>query len=120
MQDTVNVEQESKKQVQTYYKFTNTDYKSSDKTYNDLANKKIQSGVLNPDENGGFTVPYISDQGSAITIKNGRMYFGTDVGDVAMPDNKNLATKLDEKCAINGMSLTDFVRASIVNAGKKD
>ena len=120
MQDTVNVEQESKKQVQAYYKFTNTDYKSSDKTYNDLANKKIQSGVLNPDENGGFTVPYISDQGSAITIKNGRMYFGTDAGDVAMPDNKNLATKLDEKCAINGMSLTDFVRASIVNAGKKE
>lgn len=120
MQDTINVEQESKKQVQAYYKFTNTDYKSSDKTYNDLANKKIQSGVLNPDENGGFTVPYISDQGSAITIKNGRMYFGTDAGDVAMPDNKNLATKLDEKCAINGMSLTDFVRASIVNAGKKE
>ena len=48
------------------------------------------------------------------------MYFGTDAGDIAMPDKKNLATKLDEKCAINGMSLTDFVRASIVNAGKKE
>ena len=57
-----------------------------------------------------------------LLLKNGRMYFGTDAGNVASPEQyaKELATKLDEKCAVNGMSLTDFVRASIVNAGKKD
>ena len=48
------------------------------------------------------------------------MYFGTDAGNVASPEQyaRELATKLDEKCIVNGMSLTDFVRASIVNAGK--
>mgnify|MGYP001776445593 CR=1 FL=1 len=46
------------------------------------------------------------------------MYFGTDAGNIASPEDyaQQLATALDEKCATNGMSLTDFVRASIVNA----
>ena len=113
---------ETSNQVQTYYKFTNKDFKSDSTSYDNLANKVIPTGVLTPDENAGFTVPYISDQGTAITIKNGRMYFGTDAGDTTSPEEyaDQLATALDEKCITNGMSLTDFVRASIVNATTKN
>ena len=121
MQDIEDEKTEIANQVQTYYKFTNTDFKSDSKSYDNLANKVIPKGTPQQ-ENAGFTVPYISDEGTAITIKNGRMYFGTDAGNIASPEQyaKELATKLDEKCAVNGMSLTDFVRASIVNAGKKE
>lgn len=116
MYDIEEQQQTAKDQVQTYYKFTNKDFKSDSTSYDNLANKKIPSGIPS-EETGGFSVPYISDQGTAITIKNGRMYFGTDAGKVAMPEDymKQLATQLDEKCATNGMSLTDFVRASILN-----
>lgn len=121
MQDIEDEKTEIANQVQTYYKFTNTDFKSDSKSYDNLANKVIPKGTPRQ-ENAGFTVPYISDEGTSITIKNGRMYFGTDAGNIASPEQyaKELATKLDEKCAVNGMSLTDFVRASIVNAGKKE
>ena len=120
MQDVEDEKTEISNQVQTYYKFTNTDFKSDSKSYDNLANKVIPKGTPQQTTNAGFTVPYISDEGMAITIKNGRMYFGTDAANVASPEQyaKELATKLDEKCAVNGMSLTDFVRASIVNAGK--
>ena len=146
MQDVEDEKTEIANQVQTYYKFTNTDFKSNSKSYDNLANKVIPKGTPQQTANAGFTVPYISDEGTAITIKNGRMYFGTDAGNIAYPGQytgngsnidsqgqysggggnitspeqyaKELATKLDEKCIVNGMSLTDFVRASIVNAGK--
>ena len=146
MQDVEDEKTEIANQVQTYYKFTNTDFKSNSKSYDNLANKVIPKGTPRQTANAGFTVPYISDEGTAITIKNGRMYFGTDAGNIAYPGQygsngsnidsqgqygggggniaspeqyaKELATKLDEKCIVNGMSLTDFVRASIVNAGK--
>ena len=145
MQDVEDEKTEIANQVQTYYKFTNTDFKSNSKSYDNLANKVIPKGTPQQTANAGFTVPYISDEGMAITIKNGRMYFGTDAGNIAYPGQytgngsnidsqgqyggggniaspeqyaKELATKLDEKCIVNGMSLTDFVRASIVNAGK--
>ncbi len=122
MQDVEDEKTEIANQVQTYYKFTNTDFKSDSASYDNLANKAIPKGTPRQTENAGFTVPYISDEGTSITIKNGRMYFGTDAGNIASPEQyaKELATKLDEKCATNGMSLTDFVRASIVNAGKKE
>ena len=122
MKDVEDEKTEIANQVQTYYKFTNTDFKSDSKSYDNLANKVIPKGTPQQMTNAGFTVPYISDEGMAITIKNGRMYFGTDAANVASPEQyaKELATKLDEKCAVNGMSLTDFVRASIVNAGKKE
>lgn len=121
MTDVEEQETKTADQVKLYYKFTNKDFKSDSTSYDNLANKKIDSGIPKSDENAGFMVPYISDQGTAITIKNGRMYFGTDAGNVASPAEyaEELATKLDEKCATNGMSLTDFVRASILNAGKE-
>lgn len=123
MRDVEEQEAKSADQVQTYYKFTNKDFKSDSTSYDNLANKPIPSAAATnaQQSNDGFMVPYISDEGTAITIKNGRMYFGNDAGNVSTPEQyaKELATKLDEKCITNGMSLTDFVRASIVNADKK-
>ena len=121
MEDVENQEVSLQEQVQTYYKFTNKDFKSDSTSYDNLANKPIPSGAAKFEENDGFMVPYISDQGTSITIKNGRMYFGTDAGNTTMPEDyaEKLATALDEKCATNGMSMTDFVRASIVNAKVK-
>ena len=121
MADVENKEESLQQQVQTYYKFTNKDFKSDSTSYDNLANKTIPSGRPAFEENDGFMVPYISDKGTAITIKNGRMYFGTDAGNIASPEDyaKNLASVLDEQCATNGMSMTDFVRASIVNAQVK-
>lgn len=121
MADIENTEIDAKEQLQIYYKFTNKDFKSDSTSYDKLAEKVIPSGVLSAEENDGFMVPYISDQGTAITIQNGRMYFGTDAGNVATPEDyaQQLANALDEKCATNGMSMTDFVRASIVNAKVK-
>ena len=122
MADVENKEETLQQQVQTYYKFTNKDFKSDSTSYDNLANKEIPSGRPKFEENDGFMVPYISDKGTSITIKNGRMYFGTDAGNIASPEDyaKELASALDEKCATNGMSMTDFVRASIVNAQVKD
>lgn len=122
-QMTSDIEEETKAadQVKIYYKFTNKDFKSDSTSYDNLTNKKIESGKpkQGPAE---FNVPYITDEGTAITIKNGRMYFGMDAGNVADPAEyaEKLVTELDKKCATNGMSLTDFVRASIVNAGKNE
>jgi len=67
----------NKDQVALYYKFTNTDFKSNSASYDALAAKKIPSGVLTADDSNMYMVPYISDDGTtAVTIKNGRMYFG--------------------------------------------
>lgn len=121
MLDLETAETNNQNQVQTYYKFTNKDFKSDSTSYDNLANKRIDSGKPKQEETDGFLPPYISDKGTAITIKNGRMYFGTDAGNIANTEDysQKLAAALDEKCATNGMSMTDFVRASIVNAKVK-
>lgn len=108
-------------QVKLYYKYTNTDFKSDSISYDNLANKTIKSGVLDPTETGEFSVPYISDDGeTAITIKNGRMYFGnyktSNDTTVDTDSQSKLSTLLDSKCLSQGMSLTDFVKASTANS----
>lgn len=108
-------------QVKLYYKYTNTDFKSDSTSYDKLANKTIKSGVLDPTETGSFTVPYISDDGeTAITIRNGRMYFGDykAVNDTTVDTDSQskLQTLLDSKCLTQGMSLTDFVKASTISS----
>lgn len=111
----------SQDQVKLYYKYTNTDFKSDSTSYDNLANKTIKSGVLDPTETGEFSVPYISDDGeTAITIKNGRMYFGDykAVNDTTVDTDSQskLQTLLDSKCLSQGMSLTDFVKASTASS----
>ncbi len=121
-------------QVRNYYKFTNKDYQSNSKSYDDLENKEIKSGVKDPTELYDYIVPYISEDGkAAVTIRNGRMYFGEDAGQSA-GENQTVGTALDKKiqslidstatavadnCALNGLSLTDFVRASTKNANEQ-
>ena len=106
-------------QVRNYFKFTNTDYKSDKSSYDALANKEIKSGVLDPTENNDYIVPYISEDGkAAITIKNGRMFFGEDNTNLdtniqAVIDQT--VTALADQCALNGLTLADFVRASTKN-----
>lgn len=93
-------------QVRNYFKYTNKDYKSDKSAYDELANKEIKSGVLDPTETNDYIVPYISEDGTTpITIRNGRMYFGED----------NNIQSLADQCIMNGMSLANFVRASVKN-----
>lgn len=116
-------------QVRNYYKFTNKDYESNSKSYDDLENKQIKSGVKDPTELYDYIVPYISEDGkAAVTIRNGRMYFGEDAGQSAVGtslDKKiqslidSTATAVADNCALNGLSLTDFVRASTKNANEQ-
>ncbi|WQJ53511.1 MAG: hypothetical protein [Wendovervirus sonii] len=105
---------EDKDQVALYYKFTNTDFKSTSASYDKLAAKKIPSGVLSPDDSNMYMVPYISDDGTAaVTIKNGRMYFGG----VPTSQNKEI-TSLEDKCLTNGMTVADFVKANITSGNQ--
>lgn len=128
-EDTKEIKNE---QIKNYYKFTNKDFKTDSTAYDDLANKKIESGVLDPTEGDDYVVPYISNNGTAaITIKNGRMYFGEDNYSNQQPSvNNDMSSKItnllqnslssiQDQCAINGMSTADFVRASIKNAEEK-
>lgn len=112
-------------QIRNYFKFVNQDYKSDSTSYNDLKNKKISSGIIDITKNSGnVMVPYISEDGrTAVTIRNGRMYFGEDAGlNIASATNltekiqtiiNNTATTLsDSNCMHNGSKLVDFVRAN--------
>jgi len=102
--ETNDATESNENQVKLYYKFTNTDFKSSSASYDALAAKKIPSGILDPTDNtGSFTVPYISDDGmTAVTIKNGRMYFG------------NVPNKQD-KCLTDGMTTAEYIAANAAN-----
>ena len=85
-------------QVRNYYKFVNQDYKSDSTSYDKLKDMKINSAVLDPTEDGDYTVPYISEDGTtAVTVRNGRMYFGEDNGMPTASVIKASTTSLDEK-----------------------
>ena len=114
-------------QIRNYYKFVNQDYKSDSTSYDNLKNKEIKSGILKSEvdqTNANYMVPYISEDGrTAVTIRNGRIYFGENSGlNVATAANitstiqnmiNNTATALSESnCMYNGSKLADFVRAN--------
>lgn len=115
-------------QIRNYYKFVNQDYKSSSESYDKLKNKEIKSGILDSkvnQYNTNYMPPYISEDGrTAVTIRNGRMYFGEDTGmNIAksttdltstiqnMIDNTAIALS-KTNCMYNGSKLVDFVRAN--------
>lgn len=117
-------------QIRNYYKFVNQEYKSSSKSYDDLAKRKIPSGIIDVTKNRDFMVPYISEDGrTAVTIRGGKMFFGEDSGMVAaneadVPSNgvtKSVQSIIDDaitnlsnsNCIYNGTSIADFVRANI-------
>lgn len=110
-------------QIRNYFKFQNKEFKSNRASYDAIENLNIPSGVPTEDEEKEYSVPYVSTDGKAsISIRNGRMYFGEDNSQVVTNMDQKIqnlidstATALADKCAINGLSLTDFVRASVKN-----
>ena len=119
-------------QIRNFFKFVNQEYKSDDTAYKNLAEKEIPSGIIDTTQRKEYIVPYISDDGrTAVTVRNGRMYFGEDAG---IPTANNLSsttegvtksvesiinnaiTKLsDTNCMYNGTLLSDFVRSNFNN-----
>jgi hypothetical protein len=83
-------------QIRNMFKFVNQDYKKNSASYDNLKKKEIKSAVQNDLENGEYIVPYISEDGTtAVTIRNGRMYFGEDSGLATANIIKASTTNLD-------------------------
>lgn len=117
-----------------YYDPTLNPYNKDGQSYKDLENKKIPSGIIDKGKitntTGNIMVPYISEDGkTAVTIRNGKLYFGEDTGlNIASSDTisqaanitsaiqkaiNNTMTKLsDTNCLYNGTNLADFVRSN--------
>lgn len=122
-------------QIRQFFKFVNTEYRSDSTSYDNLKNMKIPSGVIDTTQITQGEVPYISDDGrTAVTIRNGRVYFGEDSGmniasvpgggDQSTPTvtgavqsilNNALTQLSDSNCLYNGMTLADFFRGNVVN-----
>ncbi len=117
-----------------YYDPSLNRYTKDGQSYRDLKNMKIPSGIIDAgkirNRTGNIMVPYISEDGrTAVTIRNGYMYFGEDTGLNIASSNpvqqaanitsaiqnaiNNTATKLsDSNCLYNGTNLADFVRSN--------
>lgn len=136
MADNVSVERDEtqtrEEQIRNFYKFVNQDYKKDASSYEALENKRIESAVKDATAPGDYIVPYISeDNSTSITIKNGRMYFGEDAGlstaDVIKASGTDMDRKIqavidtvntamsDTNCAYNGLTMADFVRATVTS-----
>jgi hypothetical protein len=68
-----------------YYDPTLNNYNKNGESYRNLADKKIPSGIIDKgkiqNRTGNIMVPYIAEDGrTSITIRNGRVYFGTNSG----------------------------------------
>lgn len=72
--------QTKENQIKNLFKFKNN-FKSDKSSYDQLEKLKVGSGVIEHPQDGDYSVPYISEDGTAsITFRNGRMYFGEDSG----------------------------------------
>lgn len=130
--DDVNDGPDNTNLVKNYYKFVNQDYKRDSTSYDELKKKPINSAVQTIDGTltGDFSIPYIStDTKSSVTIRNGRVFFGEDSGldtnEIIKASTTNLDAKIqalvdsagtamqDKDCMYNGVTLADFVRASM-------
>ena len=128
---TVNDRKTAETQIRNIFKFANQDYKKDSTPYDNLKKKEIKSGVQNDLESGDYIVPYISEDGTtAVTIRNGRMYFGEDSGwataDIIKASTTNLDKKIQEvidntgtalsdaNCQYNGLTMAQFIRANII------
>lgn len=128
---TVNDRKTAETQIRNIFKFANQDYKKDSTPYDNLKKKEIKSGVQNDLESGDYIVPYISEDGTtAVTIRNGRMYFGEDSGLATANIIKASTTNLDKKiqevidntgtalsdanCQYNGLTMAQFIRANII------
>ena len=120
-----------------YYDPELNPYNKDGQSYRDLENKKIPSGIIDKgkivNKTGNIMVPYISEDGrTAVTIRNGKVYFGEDSGlNIASSEKisqvanitstiqnaiNNTMTQLsDSNCLYNGSNLADFVRTNFNN-----
>lgn len=116
--------------IQNFYKYINTDYKKDFSSYYAIENMRIPSGVINEKDLPDYKVPYISEEGEAVTIKNGRLYFGENAGlrttaqidAAAMSTNsidaavRNIVnstlSSLDSQCLYNGTPVTELQKAN--------
>lgn len=117
-------------EIKNYYKYVNKSYNGDMSSYKNVINKNIPSGNINASETKAYSVPYINTgDGASITIRNGKVYFGENAGvtSAAMVegtltvedlDNKiksiidSTASALSDQCLYNGISTSNFVRAS--------
>lgn len=104
-------------------------YSNNGESYRELQNKKIPTGIIKPSDPNKVMVPYISEDGrTAVTIRNGKVYFGGNAGPATAGVNtspinnmysslqtaiNNTNTELsDSNCIYNGVNLSDFIRAN--------
>lgn len=133
MQDfTIDEEKNNDNTVKNIFKFKGQNkYKSDSSSYDALANKEIKSVEPEADNTQkDYVVPYISEDGkTAITIRNGKMFFGEDTGmkiagtsmDEKIQNVINAAqTAMTDQCLVNGVTLADFIRASTNNNAGSD
>lgn len=135
-EDTIDNEAEIRHSFK-YYDPTLNPYNKDGQSYRDLENKKMPSGIIDKgkivNKTGNIMVPYISEDGrTAVTIRNGKVYFGEDSGlNIASSEKisqvanitstiqnaiNNTMTKLsDSNCLYNGSNLADFVRTNFNN-----
>ena len=123
--------------IRNYYKFVNQDYKKDKSSYDALENMKFESAIPSGNIESDYVIPYISDDNrTAVTIRNGRIYFGENSGVDSNAMVTAATTNLDEKiqgiinstatalsdsnCIYNGVSLADFIRASVKSNGQDD
>ena len=119
--------------IQNFFKYINTDYKKDFSSYYAIENLRIPSGIIHKEDLPNYKIPYISEEGEAVTIKNGRLYFGENAGlkTTAQIDAAALSTnsidaairgivnstisKLDSQCLFNGTSVSEFQKANYMN-----
>lgn len=116
--------------IQNFFKYVNTDYTPDFSSYEAIANLSLPSGDAKPTDSP--TIPYISEEGEAVTVRNGRLYFGENAGlrTTAQIDSETLTTSgideairqvvnstisaLDSRCLYNGTKVTDLQEANYI------
>ena len=119
--------------IQNFFKYINTDYKRDFSSYYAIENLSIPSGVINPKDLPNYKIPYISEEGEAVTVKNGRLYFGENAGlkttaqidAAAMSTNsidaaiRNIVnstiSSLDSQCLYNGTPVIELQKSQYIN-----
>lgn len=129
--DEIDDDAETRSQeIKNYYKYVNKNYDGDMSSYKNVLNKEIPTGNINVSDTRNYTVPYINTgDGASITIRNGKVYFGENAGVTSAAvvegtltvedlDQKikdiidSTATTLSDQCLYNGISTSNFVRAS--------
>lgn len=78
--------------IKNFFKFHNN-YTNDFSSYDNLTKLNVPSGNIDPSTStSNYSVPYISDDGeTAVTVKNGKVYFGTNSGVTSASDITTLA-----------------------------